>query len=93
MSYLDQTTLRSVLKLEITPENIEALGKAVVAIIAAIGTIVSTVVGFYSWKTRYELDKLYTYTYRKNEDGSPGPMRNHPEVLKNLVARKEKVKK
>lgn len=76
--------------MELTPETIEALSKALVAVIAAIGAIVSTVVGFYSWKTRYELDKLYTYTYRKKEDGTPGPMRHHSETLKKLVARKPK---
>ncbi len=75
-----------------TPELIEAAGKALVAIIAALGAIVATVTSavaaFYTWKNRYELDKLYAATYRPNADGTPGPMRQHPAGMVKLFCRK-----
>ena len=71
--------------MNLTPEMIEAVGKAAVGIIAAFGAIIATlasaVAGFYSWKTRYELDKLYSAKFRPNADGTPGPMREHPAVM------------
>ncbi len=80
--------------MDLTPELIESVGKASVGIIAAIGGIIATiataVTAFFTWKTRYELDKLYAKTYRPNEDGSPGPMRKHPEALVKMFTRKTK---
>jgi len=77
----------------VTPEQIEALGKAAVGIIAGFGAIVATVTSavaaFYTWKNRYELDKLYASTYRPNADGTPGPMRQHPKAIVNLFQRKD----
>ncbi len=64
--------------MNVTPEIIDAVGKAVIGIVAAFGALIGPVVAFYTWKTRYELDKLYAATYRPNADGSPGPMRRHP---------------
>jgi len=71
--------------MNLTPEVVEAIGKAAVGVIAAVGSIVATitsaVAAFYTWKNRYELDKLYACTYRQKENGEPGPMRQHPKVM------------
>ncbi len=69
-------------------ETIEAVGKVVVAVVTAITT---PTFAFFTWKTRYELDKLYAATYRPNEDGSPGPMRKHPGLMVRLFQRKKRL--
>ncbi len=77
--------------MEWTPELVDSIGKAAGLIIAAVGGIIATVItgvtGYFTWKTRYELDKLYASTLRANEDGSPGPMRKHPHALVKLFTR------
>ncbi len=77
--------------MDMTPEMVEAIGKAAVGVIAAFGAIVATVTSavaaFYTWKNRYELDKLYAATYRPNADGTPGPMRSHPPALVKMFCR------
>lgn len=78
--------------MNVTPELVDSIAKLFIGSIAAIGGIVSTVTAFFTWKTRYELDKLYASTYRKNEDGSPGPMRHHPNVMVKLFTRKPEPK-
>ena len=82
---------------ELSPEIIEAASKGLVSIIAAFGAIVATITtavsSFYTWKNRYELDKLYASTYRPNPDGTPGPMRKHPALLVKLATRKQEAKK
>lgn len=49
--------------MHLTPEIIEALGKAFSAVLDALGSIVMSVTGavtaFYTWKTRSELDELF----------------------------------
>ncbi len=73
---------------EITPEVIKATGDAMVSVVAAIGAVVATIASalaaFYTWKNRYELDQLYAAKYRPNEDGTPGPMRRHPQFMVNM---------
>jgi len=76
--------------MNVTPELVESVGKLIIGTIAAIGGIVSTITAFYTWKNRYELDRLYSKTYRPNEDGTPGPMRKHPEVMVKLFHRNAK---
>lgn len=80
--------------MDITPELIESSGKAVVAVMAGLGafvaTIASTITAFYTWKNRYELDKLYSQTVRKCSDGSPGPMRSHPRMMVKIFRRLDK---
>lgn len=82
--------------MDLTPEIIESVGKASVAIIVAVGGIIATIGGmanaYFTWKTRYELDQLYAKTYRANEDGTPGPMRKHPQALVKLFHRHAYVK-
>lgn len=77
--------------MDVTPELIDAAGKAVIGVIAAFGAIVATVTSalaaFYTWKNRYELDKLYAATYRPNADGTPGPMRQHPATMVKMFCR------
>lgn len=75
--------------MNITPELIEAFGKVVVGIIVAISGLLTPVIGYYTWKTRYEVDKLYAKTYRPKEDGSPGPMREHPQMLVRMFTRRK----
>lgn len=76
---------------EVTPELIEAVGKSIVSIIAAMGAVVATVTSavsaFYTWKNRYEIDQLYATKYRPNPDGTPGPMRRHPKFLVKVFKR------
>ncbi len=74
--------------MNLTPEQIEALGKILIGVISAFGAIIATIAsavsGFYTWKNRYEIDKLYAQIYRPNADGTPGTMREHPEALVKL---------
>lgn len=76
----------------LTPEQIQVMADAAIKIIAAIGTVaatlVSTIVGYFTWKTRYELDQLYAAKYRPNPDGTPGPMRHHSKLAVKLFKRK-----
>jgi hypothetical protein len=75
----------------VTPDQIQAIGAVAVDLLKQFGAIVATVAsavaGYYTWKNRYELDKLYACTYRANEDGSPGPMRRHPGAMVKLFTR------
>lgn len=77
--------------MDLTPELVESLGKASAGVIVAIGGIIATVLtavtGYFTWKTRYELDRLYAKTYRPKEDGSPGKMRRHPKVMVKMFSR------
>lgn len=73
--------------MEVTPEIIESIGKAVAGVLTVL---VTGVTGYFTWKTRYEVDRLYAKTYRPNSDGSPGPMRRHPKVMVKLFTRKPK---
>ena len=77
--------------MEVTPELVDSIGKAAGVVIAAVGGIIATVItgvtAYFTWKTRYELDKLYASTLRANEDGTPGPMRKHPEAIVKLFTR------
>lgn len=74
-------------------ELVEAVGKAAVNVITAVGSIVAMVTSaataFYTWKNRYEIDKLYAAKYRPNPDGTPGPMRRHPKILVKLFHRRK----
>lgn len=49
--------------MHLTPEIIEALGKAASVVLDALGSIVTSITGtvtaFYTWKTRSELDVLF----------------------------------
>lgn len=75
----------------LTPQDIEAYGKALVAILAAIGALgTSLISAYFTWKNRYELDKLYAAEYRPNPDGTPGPMRRHPKFMVKLFTRRAK---
>lgn len=76
--------------MNLTPELIEAVGKVAIGVIAAVSGLITPVIGFYTWKTRYEVDRLYAKTYRPKEDGSPGPMRKHPSVMVMMFTRKPK---
>ncbi len=83
--------------MNLTPEQIEAVGKVVAPLFAALMTVlttfISSVIGYFTWKNRYELDKLYAAKYRPNQDGSPGPMRKHPKALVRLFQRKKHERK
>lgn len=79
--------------MDVTPELIDSISKAIIGVIVAIGGIISTVAGYFTWKTRYELDKLYAAKYRPKPDGSPGEMRQHPKVMVKLFSRKPDAKK
>lgn len=65
--------------MDLTPETIKAVGEAAIGVLAALGAIITPIVAFFTWKTRYQLDFLYSATYRPNPDGTPGPMRHHPD--------------
>jgi hypothetical protein len=77
----------------LTPEMVEALGKVLVGVITAIGSVLATVISaisaFFTWKNRYELDRLYSKTFRPLPDGSPGPMRKHPAFMIRMFERKK----
>lgn len=78
--------------MNVTPELVDSIAKLLIGTVAAVGGIVSTVTAFFTWKTRYELDKLYASTYRANEDGTPGPMRKHSKLMVKLFTRKPEPK-
>jgi hypothetical protein len=77
--------------MDLTPELVESLGKASAGVIIAVGgiltTVLTTVTGYFTWKTRYELDRLYAKTYRPEADGTPGKMRKHPKALVKMFSR------
>lgn len=78
--------------MNLTPEQIEAASKGIVTVMVGFGTLIagitSTVTAFFTWKNRYELDKLYAQTVRAAPDGTPGAMRQHPEFMVKLFQRK-----
>lgn len=80
--------------MNITPELITATAEALKVVITAGGAVVATVtsvvVGYFTWKTRFELDQLYATKYRPKPDGSPGEMRKHPSIMVKMFKRKKR---